>query len=83
VAEERAGTEVVQLIIFDSSKKCMGAVIRLLFSNYRLVVKGAVELMLAKTTYVVSQSCHEVFEKGLLLKEFKEEISATINAYAE
>jgi P-type Ca2+ transporter type 2C len=48
VAEKRADTETVQLIPFDSSRKCMGAVIRLSSGDYRLVVKGAAELMLRR-----------------------------------
>lgn len=61
----------------------MEAVIRLSSGNYRLVMKGAAKLMLTKTTHVISQLYHEVFEKEALSKESKKEISATINAYAE
>jgi P-type Ca2+ transporter type 2C len=83
VAEERANTEVVQLIPFDSDGKCMGAVISLQPGGFRLVVKGAAELMLAKASHVVSQLYSQDFEDELLSKESKEDISATINAYAE
>jgi P-type Ca2+ transporter type 2C len=48
VTEKRANTEVIQLIPFDLSRKCMGAVIRLSSGDYRLVVKGAAELMLRR-----------------------------------
>ena len=50
VAEERAGVEITQLIPFDSDRKCMGVVIRLASGSYRLLVKGAAELLLAKAT---------------------------------
>ncbi|KAL8673596.1 MAG: hypothetical protein Q9168_001994 [Polycauliona sp. 1 TL-2023] len=50
VAEERAGVEIVQLFPFDSDRKCMGVVIRLSTGSYRLLVKGAAELMLDLAT---------------------------------
>lgn len=50
VAEERAGVEVVQLIPFESDRKCMGVVIRLKSGGYRFLVKGAAEILLAKAT---------------------------------
>jgi Ca2+-transporting ATPase len=50
VAEERSAVDVVQLIPFDSSRKCMGAVIRLPSGSYRFLVKGAAEILLAKAT---------------------------------
>ena len=50
VAEERAVSKVIQLIPFDSNRKCMGVVLRLSSGTYRLLVKGAAELMLTKAT---------------------------------
>ncbi|KAI4219321.1 MAG: hypothetical protein LQ349_008388 [Xanthoria aureola] len=50
VAEERAGVEIVQLFPFDSDRKCMGVVIRLADGSYRLLVKGAAEIMLDLAT---------------------------------
>ena len=48
VAEERGNAEIAQLIPFDSDRKCMGVVVRLGNGTFRLLVKGAAELMLAK-----------------------------------
>lgn len=45
LASERGSVEIVQLIPFDSSRKCMGVVYRLPNAGYRLLVKGAPELM--------------------------------------
>ncbi|KAK8119092.1 Calcium-transporting ATPase 2 [Apiospora kogelbergensis] len=42
----RADEEVVQMMPFDSSKKCMGAVVKLRSGGYRLLVKGASEILL-------------------------------------
>uniref|UniRef100_L2G238 Calcium-transporting ATPase n=1 Tax=Colletotrichum fructicola (strain Nara gc5) TaxID=1213859 RepID=L2G238_COLFN len=46
LAEIRANEQVIQLMPFDSSKKCMGAVIRLRSGTYRLLVKGASDILL-------------------------------------
>lgn len=68
VAEERAGVDVVQLIPFDSDRKCMGVVIRLASGSYRLLVKGAAELLLAKATHeLVDES-----EDNLIVQDLAE-----------
>ncbi|KAK1449568.1 calcium-translocating P-type ATPase [Colletotrichum melonis] len=46
LAEVRSNEQVIQLMPFDSSKKCMGAVIRLRSGTYRLLIKGASEILL-------------------------------------
>ncbi|KAI0110666.1 plasma membrane calcium-transporting ATPase [Hypoxylon sp. NC0597] len=47
LAEARANEQVIQMMPFDSAKKCMGAVIKLRDgSGYRLLVKGASEILL-------------------------------------
>jgi len=53
VAEERSNTTVVQLIPFDSKRKCMGVVVQLDNGKYRLYVKGASEILLEKCTKVI------------------------------
>jgi len=83
VAEERANTEVVQLIPFHSTRKCMGAVISLPSGGYRLVVKGAAELMLAKADSVVSDVYNEDFGVEPLPEEAKEQVFSSIYTYAE
>ena len=45
LAAERGSAEIVQLIPFDSARKCMGVVYRYSKGGYRLLVKGASELM--------------------------------------
>ena len=76
VAEERAGAEIVQLIPFDSDRKCMGVVIRLPSGTYRLLVKGAAEILVEKSTSTlsdpfapsVSQTDMSVEAKGRVMK---------------
>jgi len=50
LSEARDNEQVMQMFPFDSSKKCMGAVIKLRNGNYRLLVKGASEILLDFTS---------------------------------
>ncbi|KAL4932534.1 uncharacterized protein BDV17DRAFT_279680 [Aspergillus undulatus] len=52
LAEERANATVVQLMPFDSGRKCMGAVIKLSNGTYRFLVKGASEILLGYSSSV-------------------------------
>ena len=83
LAAERANADVVQLIPFDSSRKCMGAVIKLGSGSYRLLVKGAAELMLDKATLAVA----DVFDNDLAFRKMDRESKVTvaraIDSYAQ
>ena len=83
VAEERSGAEVVQLIPFDSDRKCMGTVIRLASGTYRLLVKGAAEILLEKATTQLVKPDTEDSEQTPLLAQDKDNISNTIEEFAE
>ncbi|KAL2827072.1 hypothetical protein BDW59DRAFT_60195 [Aspergillus cavernicola] len=48
VATERASATIAQLVPFDSARKCMGVVYRVSEGHYRLLVKGAAEIMVGK-----------------------------------
>ena len=50
---ERSNNEMIQLFPFDSRVKCMGAVIKTGRKNYRLLLKGAPEIVLAHCTRVL------------------------------
>jgi len=52
LAEERSNANIVQLMPFDSGRKCMGAVQKLPSGEYRFLVKGASEILLAKSSTV-------------------------------
>jgi P-type Ca2+ transporter type 2C len=83
LAMERANTQVPQVIPFDSSRKCMGAVIKLQSGSYRLLVKGAAELMLDRATLTVS----DVFDDDLgiekMERDSKEAVATIIDEYAQ
>lgn len=54
VAEERANAKIMQLIPFDSGRKCMGIVVQLPNGKARLYAKGASEIVLAQCTSMLS-----------------------------
>ena len=82
VAEERAGVEVVQLIPFDSDRKCMGVVIRLASGTYRLLVKGAAEILLERATSELADPFSDSLSRNDLSRESKEGVLANINDFA-
>ncbi|KAG8534162.1 uncharacterized protein KY384_001006 [Bacidia gigantensis] len=82
VAEERAGVNVVQLIPFDSERKCMGAVIRLASGSYRLLVKGAAEILLERATNELTDPLAESLDRCDLSNEARAKVTANINGFA-
>ncbi|KAI4259540.1 MAG: hypothetical protein LQ352_000727 [Teloschistes flavicans] len=82
VAEERAGVEVVQLFPFDSDRKCMGVVIRLANGSYRLLVKGAAEIMLKNATQELFDISGDSLESMELTEEARVRASANIEDFA-
>lgn len=83
VAEERANSEVVQLYPFDSALKSMGTVIKLPTGGYRLVVKGASEIMLSKAESVLSDIYADDLAVDPLSGTDVNDISSQIQSYAE
>ena len=77
---ERANAEVVQMFPFDSSKKCMGAVIKVPKHGYRMFVKGASEILLKQCTTVADLKTGEVSD---IKSTMREGIEATISSYAK
>ena len=83
VAEERSAVDIVQLIPFASSRKCMGAVIRLSPGSFRLLVKGAAEILLAKATKELVDISSDSLDEQELSDTARARASATIGSYAE
>ena len=82
VAEERNGVEVVQLIPFDSDRKCMGVVIRLASGTYRLLVKGAAEILLEKATSELIDTAGEALNQHTLTDASRARVSTSIEEFA-
>ncbi|KAJ5682263.1 ATPase P-type K/Mg/Cd/Cu/Zn/Na/Ca/Na/H-transporter [Penicillium macrosclerotiorum] len=53
-AEERANAKLVQMFPFDSSRKCMAVIIQMENGKYRMLVKGAAEILMSKSTRIVN-----------------------------
>ena len=82
VAEERNGVEIVQLIPFDSDRKCMGVVIRLASGTYRLLVKGAAEILLEKATSELVDTAGEALSQCALTDSARARVSTSIEEFA-
>lgn len=82
VAEERAGAEIIQLIPFDSDRKCMGVVVRLASGSYRLLVKGAAEILLEKATSELVDKTQDTLSDTELSPASRSRASATIADFA-
>ncbi|CAI7571315.1 unnamed protein product [Penicillium pancosmium] len=85
LASERGSAEIVQLIPFDSSRKCMGVVYRHHGSGYRLLVKGASEIMVDACNTQITDI--DMTEKNLcavsLSEKERQVILETIDQYAK
>lgn len=78
LSQERANADIVQLMPFDSARKCMGVVQRVSQGKYRLMVKGASELLLGHCTSVLSSSGPAPLDTAA-----REALESTIDIYAK
>ena len=76
----RANASVVQQLPFDSKNKYMGAVVKLPSGQYRLLIKGASEVLLKLCTQIVDIENDTVTR---LLLEIREALKARITTYAK
>ncbi len=81
LSEERANAQVVQFVPFDSGRKCMAAVIKLENGRYRLLVKGASEIMVEHCSKIVEDLTKGVTEVDLS-EDGRTLLTDIINEYA-
>lgn len=81
VAEERANAKILQLIPFDSGRKCMGIVVQLPNGKARLYAKGASEIVLAQCTSMLRDPSSDG-RLAPLGHEHQETVSKLIEHYA-
>ena len=81
LSEERANAQVVQFVPFDSGRKCMAAAIKLGDGRYRLLVKGAAEIMVEHCSRIVDDATKGTTEIDLG-KENRTHLMDVINEYA-
>ena len=81
VSEERSNIKTLQIIPFDSGRKCMGIAVGLDNGKARLYVKGASEIVLAKCTQILRDPARDG-SVAPMTDENHETISALIDNYA-
>ncbi|KAI5304004.1 hypothetical protein KEM56_006968, partial [Ascosphaera pollenicola] len=65
LAEARSNGNIVQLVPFDSKRKCMAATIKLGESKYRLLVKGASEIVASHCSTVLKDPTNELSSESM------------------
>ncbi|KAK4955481.1 plasma membrane calcium, partial [Elasticomyces elasticus] len=80
VSVERSNANVVQMVPFDSGRKCMAVVLKI-GKIHRLLVKGASEIMLRHCTSIVRDPTAST-ASTLMNKENVETLNNLIDAYA-
>jgi Ca2+-transporting ATPase len=81
VTTERASATIVQLVPFDSTRKCMGVVYHVAKGQYRLLVKGAAEIMVEKCSTRVDTDSDSPRIAALNAGD-KQQVHDTIETYA-
>ncbi|KAI2478857.1 Calcium-transporting ATPase [Pyrenophora tritici-repentis] len=79
LSETRDNEQVIHRFPFDSGKKCMGAVVKVQGGTYRLVVKGASEILLGFSSIFAH---FDTLETEPLSSELRAMLTDTINEYA-
>lgn len=77
LSQERTSANVVQMLPFDSSRKCMGAVQKLPNGSYRLLVKGASEIMVRHCSHIALPTGNSTLEASQTMC-----INKVIDSYA-
>ncbi|KAI6082093.1 calcium-translocating P-type ATPase [Hypoxylon rubiginosum] len=81
VSEERSNVKTLQLVPFDSGRKCMGIVVQLENGAARLYVKGASEIMLRKCSSIIRDPTRDSTSAPLTIDD-KEAVKDLIENYA-
>lgn len=82
VSIERSNTQAIQMIPFDSGRKCMGMVIKLKDGKgYRLLVKGASEIMLKYCTSLLRDPTKDL-NITTMTADDRKALSELIDSYA-
>ena len=81
VQTERSNANVVQVVPFDSAIKCSGVVVKLDDERYRLYVKGASEIMLAKCERIISDATKELSDSSIS-EDQRDTLERVITTYA-
>lgn len=81
VSEERSNANLVQLVPFDSGRKCMAAIVKLGNGSYRMYIKGASEILLGRCARIIADPTRGT-DSTTLTNEARQTLSNLISAYA-
>ena len=81
VREERSNANTVQIVPFDSARKCMASVVKMENQQFRMYVKGASEILLTECNRIIRDPGHEVSETAIT-PENVYALNAAITHYA-
>ncbi|KAI9814378.1 MAG: hypothetical protein M1827_003234 [Pycnora praestabilis] len=81
ISIEHSNTDLVQLVPFDSGRKCMASVVKLQDGKFRMYVKGASEILLSKCTRIIRDPTSDVSDTRLT-QDNAETLARIISTYA-
>lgn len=81
LSEERSNANVVQMVPFDSGRKCMAAVVKMDATRYRMYVKGASEILLNKCSRIIDDPTRGVSDIPMTEQNLKT-LTETISIFA-
>ncbi|KAJ4286014.1 plasma membrane calcium [Collariella sp. IMI 366227] len=82
IQEERANSNIVQVVPFDSAVKYMATIVKLPQGGFRAYVKGASEILLAKCTSVLADPTSDEISAVPMTDDDRTAFSQTITSYA-
>ncbi|KAJ6145465.1 ATPase P-type K/Mg/Cd/Cu/Zn/Na/Ca/Na/H-transporter [Penicillium chermesinum] len=80
-SEERANAKIPQLFPFDSDRKCMAVVVQLDNGKFRMLVKGAAEILIAKSSHIIRDPTQELAEVPIT-DENRSTLDTIMSSYA-
>jgi Ca2+-transporting ATPase len=81
IGEERANADIAQMVPFDSGRKCMAVVIKMANGKYRMLVKGASEILISKCTRIVNDPTKELVDSPITSDQV-ETLNGIVSNYA-